>query len=41
MPHLVAHVCVDRARDAVPISGTALRRDPHAHRGFLDPRVYA
>jgi HTH-type transcriptional repressor of NAD biosynthesis genes len=41
VPHPVAHVCVDRARDAVPISGTALRRDPHAHRAFLDPRVYA
>jgi HTH-type transcriptional repressor of NAD biosynthesis genes len=37
----VAHVCVDQARARVPISGTAIRGDPHAHRAFLDPRVYA
>lgn len=37
----VAHVNVDQARIAVPISGTALRADPHAHRRFLHPRVYA
>jgi HTH-type transcriptional repressor of NAD biosynthesis genes len=37
----VAHVCVDPARTRIPISGTAIRRDPHAHRAFLDPRVYA
>jgi HTH-type transcriptional repressor of NAD biosynthesis genes len=37
----VAHVCLDQARSQVPVSGTALRRDPHALRGFLDPRVYA
>lgn len=37
----VAHVCLDPARSWVPVSGTALRRDPHALRGFLDPRVYA
>lgn len=37
----VAHVCVDLARSAVPVSGTAVRADPHAQRGFLDPRVYA
>ncbi|PNY82995.1 cytidyltransferase-like domain-containing protein [Deinococcus koreensis] len=36
-----AHVCVDRARGAVPISGTRLRADVHAHRAFLDPHVYA
>lgn len=36
-----AHVCVDRAREAVPISGTQLRADIHAHRDFLDPAVYA
>ncbi len=35
------HVCVDRAREAVPISGTRLRADVHAHRQFLDPAVYA
>jgi HTH-type transcriptional repressor of NAD biosynthesis genes len=37
----VTHVCVDPARTRIPISGTAIRRDPHAHRAFLDPRVYA
>ena len=37
----VAHVCLDLARRLIPVSGTALRRDPHAMRGFLDPRVYA
>lgn len=36
-----AHVCVDRARAAVPVSGTALRADVHALRHFLDPLVYA
>ncbi len=36
-----AHVCVDRARDIVPISGTQLRADIHAHRQFLDPAIYA
>ena len=27
----VRHVCVDRARAAVPVSGTALRAEPHRH----------
>lgn len=36
-----AHVCVDAARTAVPISGTRLRADIHAHRQFLDPVIYA
>ncbi|ADV66537.1 AAA family ATPase [Deinococcus maricopensis] len=36
-----AHESVDPARRAVPISGTQLRADVHAHRAFLDPRVYA
>jgi len=36
-----AHVCVDRAREAVPVSGTALRADVHGLRAFLDPVVYA
>lgn len=39
--HPVAHVCLDPARTRIPVSGTAIRRDPHAHREFLDPRVYA
>ncbi len=37
----VAHVCVDRERRQVPISGTRLRLDPHAQRRFLDRSVYA
>lgn len=37
----VTHVCVDQARALVPISGTAIRSDPHACRAYLDPRVYA
>ena len=37
----VTHVCVDPARTRIPISGTAILRDPHAQRAFLDPLVYA
>ncbi len=37
----VAHVLVDQARRAVPISGTALRADIHGLRRFLSPAVYA
>lgn len=37
----VAHVCLDPTRSRIPVSGTALRRDPHALRAFLHPRVYA
>jgi len=37
----VQHVCVDRLRLAVPVSGTALRRDPHGLRHYLAPVVYA
>jgi len=36
----VVHVPVDPARMAVPISGTAIRTDVHAHRAFLAPEVY-
>ena len=39
--HPVFHVMVDAARDAIPISGTQLRADIHAHRRFLAPEVYA
>jgi HTH-type transcriptional repressor of NAD biosynthesis genes len=35
------HVLVDRARHAVPISGTAVRRDPLAAWSFLDAPVRA
>lgn len=37
----VAHVCVDRARAAIAVSGTALRADVHARRAWLAPPVYA
>ncbi|MGK5027519.1 AAA family ATPase [Janthinobacterium sp. RB2R34] len=37
----VAHVSVDQARTRIPVSGTAVRSDPHAHRAFLDTLVYA
>lgn len=40
-PHAVRHVCVDRARRTVPVSATAIRRDPWAHRDFLAAQVYA
>jgi NadR type nicotinamide-nucleotide adenylyltransferase len=37
----VQHVSVDRDRRSVPISGTILRQNIHAHREWLSPRVYA
>jgi HTH-type transcriptional repressor of NAD biosynthesis genes len=37
----VTHICVDKARKQVPISGTAVRSDPHKLRHFLAPEVYA
>lgn len=37
----VEHVCVDKARRAVPISGTRIRSSPHEHRSFLSAEVYA
>lgn len=37
----VTHVCVDQARLAIPVSGTAVRADVHAHRALLAPEVYA
>lgn len=33
------HVQVDKARVRVPVSGTAVRRDPYAHWEFLEPLV--
>ncbi len=33
------HICVDRPRDRVPISATAIRRDPFAHWEFITPPV--
>lgn len=37
----VEHVLVDRNRTRLPISGTQLRKDIHAHRDWLAPVVYA
>lgn len=37
----VRHVVVDRARRELPVSGTMLRADVHAHRAWLAPEVYA
>lgn len=37
----VTHVRVDRERTRIPVSGTAIRRDPHAFREYLAPVVYA
>ncbi len=37
----VEHVCVDMARNAVPVSGTRIRSDPYAWRSFMAPDVYA
>lgn len=39
--HRVEHVCVDKTRRAVPISGTRIRADVHAHHAYLAPEVYA
>jgi len=33
------HVCVDRLRTAVPVSGTAIRADPFGHWEFIPPVV--
>ena len=37
----VAHVSVDQARHLAPVSGTAVRCDPHGQRAFVSPLVYA
>jgi HTH-type transcriptional regulator, transcriptional repressor of NAD biosynthesis genes len=37
----IAHVPVDPERRAVPISGSRIRLDVHAHRDWLSPAVYA
>lgn len=37
----VRHVCIDKAREAVSVSGTQVRRDPLAWRADLSPEVYA
>ena len=38
---VVKHVLVDRDRQKLPISGTLLRQNIHAHREWLSPLVYA
>src|ERR1035437_7065411 len=35
------HVLVDKPRERVPISGTAMRNDPYANWGFIEPPVRA
>jgi HTH-type transcriptional repressor of NAD biosynthesis genes len=37
----VRHICVDQARNLVPVSGTQARSNPVAWRDFLSPQVYA
>lgn len=39
--HLVTHVCVDKARENVPVSGTMIRSDPWRHADMLDGVVRA
>lgn len=34
------HICVDKARDAVPISGTQIRESPAQFRGYLSDIVF-
>jgi HTH-type transcriptional regulator, transcriptional repressor of NAD biosynthesis genes len=36
----VNHVLVDLERSQIPISGTRIRQDIHAHRAMLDSRIY-
>jgi NadR type nicotinamide-nucleotide adenylyltransferase len=38
---IVTHVLVDRNRQKLPISGTLIRQNIHAHREWLSPLVYA
>lgn len=35
------HISIDRDRDVIPVSGTALRADIHGLRHFLAPEVYS
>jgi HTH-type transcriptional regulator, transcriptional repressor of NAD biosynthesis genes len=37
----VRHVCVDRTRAVMPVSGRQIRADLFRSRDFVDPRVYA
>lgn len=40
-PVLVRHVCVDKARKSIPVSGTNIRLDTEATRQYLAPAVYS
>ena len=37
----VEHVCVDKARINLPISGTQIRKDPFKYRGYLSDPIYS
>ena len=37
----VTHVCVDKARVSIPISGTQIRGKPFNHQAYISPEVYA
>lgn len=37
----VQHICVDKERTNIPVSGTVIRDNPREHRHFLSPEVYA
>ena len=39
--HRVVHVCVDKARGRVPVSGTKVRNSPWDYADLMDPRVRA
>jgi HTH-type transcriptional regulator, transcriptional repressor of NAD biosynthesis genes len=41
IPIAVHHLCVDKPRTNIPISGTAIRLNPESKRSFLAPVVYA
>ncbi len=38
---VVKHVCVDKLRGTIPVSGTTIRSAVHAHGEFLSAQVYA
>jgi len=37
----VTHICVDKARLNIPISGTQIRKNPFKYRSYLSDQVYA
>lgn len=40
-PFFVRHVCVDKSRKSIPVSGTAIRLYPEENRQYLAPAVYS